>query len=300
MKISIAICTWNRSRLLRQTLDSLLAMEIPTDVDWEIVLVDNRSTDDTVDVIEAFQDKLPIQYVFEEKQGHSVSRNTAIHKATGDYILWTDNDVKVSENWLLAYVKGFRKYPGTAFFGSKIIPLFEQPKPSWIEATWTKCKPVFAARDLGEEPLALGNGTYPYGANFAVRAEIQKEFCFNTNLGRSAKGMLGDDEIDVLKKIDRAGHSGMWIPDAPVWHIIPSDRATTQYIADYFVGQGQTNILQGKVKKNKATARREFLRNHLAWKWKRKKHAPDEWVSHLIRASLSRGEYQALKRLGDS
>ena len=199
MKISIAICTWNRSRLLRQTLGSLLAMEIPTDVDWEIVLVDNRSTDDTVNVIEAFQDELPIQYVFEEKQGHSVSRNTAIQKATGDYILWTDNDVKVSENWLLAYVKGFRKYPGTAFFGSKIIPLFEQPKPSWIEATWTKCKPVFAARDLGEEPLALGNGTYPYGANFAVRAEIQKEFCFNTNLGRSAKGMLGDDEIDVLK-----------------------------------------------------------------------------------------------------
>ena len=298
MKISIAICTWNRSRLLRQTLDSLVAMEIPPDIDWEVVLVDNRSTDDTVDVIEAFQNQLPVQYVFEERQGHSISRNAAIHKASGDYILWTDNDVQVSGNWLTAYSEAFKKHPNKAFFGSKIVPVFEQTMPHWIEATWNKCKPVFAERDLGDQPLELGKGIYPYGANFAVRADVQNKFCFNADLGRCAKGMLGGDEIDVLRKIDQAGHSGIWLPNAPVRHIIPPDRATTQYIANYFVGQGRTNILQGKIQKTKTAAQAEYLKHQLAWKWKRKKSDPDEWVSHLIRASLSRGEYQALKQTG--
>ena len=295
MKISVAICTWNRSRLLRQTLDSLVEMEIPPGMDWEIVLVDNHSTDDTVAVIEAFQNKLPIQYIFEAKQGHSISRNTAIQKATGDYLLWTDNDVRVANHWLKTYARAFKQHPAKAFFGSKIIPVFEQAMPSWIKATWSKCKPVFAERDLGDQPRELGKGVYPYGANFAVRADIQNTFLFNTELGRCANGMMGEDEIDVLRKMDHAGHSGIWIPDAPVQHIIPSDRATTQYIANYFVGQGRTNILRGKVQKTKAMARSEFLKNQLAWKWKQNKSAPDVWVSHLIRASLSRGEYQALK-----
>lgn len=296
MKISLAICTWNRSRLLKQTLDSIVAMDKPSEIDWELVVVDNRSTDDTLKVIQAYQSSLPIKYVFEAQQGHSASRNAAIREMTGDYVLWTDNDVEVDSDWLNAYAQGFAEHPRAAFFGGRITPVFEAGIPKWIDATWEKCKPVFAARDLGNSQVPLGNGVYPYGANFAIRADVQQEFQYDSQLGRKASGMLGEDEISVLRKIDQAGHTGVWLPRASLKHIIPADRATTQYIANYFTGQGQTNILQGKVQKTVEVAKQEFLKNRLAWRIKRWIREPDEWVSHLIRANLSRGEYQALKQ----
>lgn len=296
MKISLAICTWNRSRLLRQTLDSIVAMEKPKQIGWELVIVNNRSTDDTAEVIQSYQSSLPIQYVFEDQQGHCASRNAAIRQATGDYILWTDNDVQVDSGWLSAYADGFAEHPQAAFFGGRITPVFEAGIPNWIEATWEKCKPVFAARDLGDSQIALGNGVYPYGANFAIRTDVQQAFQYDSRLGRKASGMLGEDEISVLRKIDQAGHQGVWLPNASLKHIIPADRATTKYVANYFTGQGQTNILQDKIKKTAAVAKREYLRNRIAWRVKRWIREPDEWVSHLIRANLSRGEYQALKQ----
>ena len=298
MKISIAICTWNRSRLLKQTIDSLAAMTVPENIDWEIVVVDNRSTDDTHQVVRSFEGSLPIRYVFESEQGHSASRNTAIENAGSDYIVWTDNDVIVGRGWLAAYTAGFRQHPQAAYFGGRITPVFEADKPDWLDETWEKCKAAYAARDLGPTEIELGPGVFPYGANFAVRTEIQRQFRFNTTQGRKGKGMLGDDEIGVLRRINEAGHTGVWLPEASLEHFIPNDRATPDYIRRYFAGQGQTNIMQGKIQKTAAKALVEFVKNQIAWRWKRHRRKPDEWVSHLIRAGLSWGEYQAIRQQG--
>jgi glycosyltransferase involved in cell wall biosynthesis len=295
MKISIAICTWNRCRLLQQTLQSLLDARLPDGVSWQVVLVDNNSTDNTKAIIESFESELPIDYVFEAKQGHSVSRNTAIANATGDYIIWTDNDVIVGDDWLVQYARAFQAHPQTAYFGGPIIPVFESGMPDWLGATWEKCKSVFAERDLGPQERSLGAGVFPYGANFAIRTDIQKQFLFDTTDGRKANSMLGDDEIAVLRRVDAQGFQGHWVPKANVKHIIPDDRATTKYIGRYFVGQGQTNIRQGKVQKSAREAFWESLRNQIKWRLKRKLAVPDEWVSHLIRANLSWGEYLGIR-----
>ena len=91
-------------------------MTIPREIDWEIVIVDNRSTDDTKSLIQSYKDALPIRYVYESEQGHSVSRNAAIDAVTGDLVVWTDNDVIVSPQWISAYANGFRNHPQAAFF----------------------------------------------------------------------------------------------------------------------------------------------------------------------------------------
>ena len=298
MKISIAICTWNRSRLLKQTIESLFRMTIPRQSTWEIVIVDNGSTDNTKQIVESFQDTLPIHYVFESEQGHSSARNTAISQSSGDFIVWTDNDVIVEPNWLCAYVDGIQRHPTAVYFGGRIQPIFESGKPDWLNETWEMCKPVYAARDLGDAELELGQGQFPYGANFAIRTDIQKQFLYDTAHGRKANGMLGEDEVTVLRKIDKEGHRGIWLPKASLQHFIPADRATPQYISRYFVGQGQTNILQGKTSKSAFSAFREFVGHQFAWRLKRRFSKPDEWVSHLIRASLSRGEYLAIREQG--
>src|SRR6478752_2238901 len=103
VRITIAICTWNRSKSLRATLLSLRQLLIPPGIDWELVIVNNNCTDDTNEVIEQFADGLPILLLHERRQGLSNSRNCAVQGAKGDYILWTDDDVIVDPNWLLAY-----------------------------------------------------------------------------------------------------------------------------------------------------------------------------------------------------
>lgn len=292
MNMTIAICTWNRSRLLGQTLESLTKLTIPKGVNWEVVVVDNNSTDDTKQIVQNFSSDLPLLYVFEATQGHSVSRNTALSRASGDLIVWTDNDVVVPSHWLQSYAKAAASYPDAAFFGGTIAPEFESPKPLWLQETWEKCKAVYAARDLGEKDFQLSSGQFPYGANFAIRAEIQKEFSFDSTTGRKSGDLLGGDEISMLRQVTDAGHHGIWLGKAELAHIIPDDRATESYVAKYFVGQGRSNVQNGKaIHSSKWTARFSAKFHRMCYRMKRRSKKPDEWVSHMIRSSIAMGEY---------
>lgn len=296
MKVTVAICTRNRSRSLRQTLSRLQQMVIPADVDWELLVVDNHSKDETAEVIKSFADQCPIHYLFEPIVGHSRSRNLAISHANGDLILWTDDDVLVPVNWLQRYVEAAREHPAAAFFGSKIIPEFEQPPPAWIVDSWDKCHPAFATRDLGNDSFQFLPGQYPFGANFAVRGEVQKQFLFDVGLGRNDDAVVGDDEINLLQRISAAGHVGIWLPDAPVQHMIPPQRATANYISKYFVGQGIANVLKDQATVTPASRTFFiFAHNRLCYWLKRHYTKPEEWVSHLIRSSIALGEMRGWK-----
>ncbi|WP_372723824.1 glycosyltransferase [Novipirellula sp.] len=293
IKISVAICTWNRSRLLRRTLERLREINVDDRFEWELILVDNNSCDDTQQVINAFSETLPIVSLIETVQGHSASRNRAIEAASGDYIVWTDNDVLVADDWLTSYCDAFIAEPDVAFFGGAIEPWFEPPGcPDWIEATWDKCKSVYAARDLGEQPIELNENRLPYGANFAIRADVQRQYRFDPTLGRVRSGMIGEDETQVLKRIARGGGNGRWVPNAKVQHIIPADRATERYVQSYFVGQGQANVMFGKPSRPRMAALVDAAFHSLLYRSKRHRTQPDEWVSHLIRSSISWGEFK--------
>src|SRR6516164_6651974 len=94
MFVTVGICTFNRADSLRRTLDSLVAMRIPNDLSWEIVIVNNNSTDYTDDVI-------------------------------GEYVV-------VEARWLTAYVEAFQCWPEAAVFGGRIKPGYEAPVERWI------------------------------------------------------------------------------------------------------------------------------------------------------------------------
>ena len=296
MKISVAICTWNRAELLRQTLRQFTEMIVPDSIDWELIVVDNNSKDNTRSVVRNFEESLPVKYVFESRQGHSISRNTAVDHATGEMIVWTDNDVIVDVDWLAAYARGARDYPEASFFGGKIIPIFESRQPPWLINTWEKCQSVYAARDLGNEEFELIPDQFPFGANFAVRANVQRNFDFDTSFGRKAGRMLGEDEIGILRRMTEQGHTGIWLPRAKLNHFVTMDRATPQYVGEYFVGQGQANVLKGRpTMPSKSSAFRIALHHRCCYLLKRNFKQPDEWVSHLIRSSIAWGEFLMLQ-----
>src|ERR1700738_3055719 len=93
--VSVAICTWNRARLLGQTLESFVRLRIPEGVSWELLVVNNNCTDDTDAVIERHAGSLPIRRLYEPTPGKSYAHNLAIAEAQGDLVLWTDDDVIV-------------------------------------------------------------------------------------------------------------------------------------------------------------------------------------------------------------
>src|SRR5688572_32298959 len=99
MDATIAICTWNRSDLLEKTLVHMQQLAVPAGVSWEIVVVNNRCTDNTDEILAKYIGALPLRRVFEDKQGQSHARNAAAVAARGDLIIWTDDDVLVDAQW---------------------------------------------------------------------------------------------------------------------------------------------------------------------------------------------------------
>src|SRR5262249_32999269 len=173
LRLTIAICTWNRCEWLRKTLEGFSAVDIPVATEWEILVVNNNCTDQTDQVIRAYEGRLPIRRVFEPRPGLSHARNRAVTQATGKYILWTDDDVTVCTGWLAAYVDAFRRWPDAAVFGGPIEPWFDGTPPKWLSQIYNTIAGVYAARDFGTEPVPLSPNVIPWGANYAVRAREQ-------------------------------------------------------------------------------------------------------------------------------
>ena len=246
MFVTVAICTWNRSRLLDRTLADLHRQRVPAGVEWELVLVDNNCTDDTAAVAAKHAGPLPIRHVVETKQGHSHARNRAVDEARGELILWTDDDVLASENWIAEYARVAREHPGAGYFGGRVTPWFADEIPAgtraMIERNLSLLAPVYSLKDYGTvvRPFAPGEG--PFGANMGYRAELMRRFRFDPKFGRVKTGLIGADEVSVVRAIQNAGVPGVWIGTTEIQHYIPPVRTTPAHFWRYFEALGRTQV----------------------------------------------------------
>jgi glycosyltransferase involved in cell wall biosynthesis len=245
LEVTVVICTRNRARQLASVLASATAMHVPEGLQWEFLLVDNGSTDNTAEVAMGFADRLPMRVVREEVPGLSNARNRGVAEARGTYMCWTDDDVVIDPNWLAAYVAAFRAHPEAAVFGGKVIPVLEGGQaPEWFKRGQFK-EPIcslLAYRDLGEVELPLGfeGNSVPYGANFAVRTAEQRRALYDPQLGVSPTHKRLGEETDVMYRIFKAGAKGWWVPGSKVNHIIPPARQTRAYLYEYQFLAGAT------------------------------------------------------------
>lgn len=246
MFVTVAICTRNRAASLSRTLRSLSEIPKPAGLDWELIVVDNGSTDATASTCEEFAKILPLRRVFEQRPGLSNARNAAVAAARGHYVVWTDDDVVVGRNWLFAYVEAFRTWPDAAVFGGRITPVFEGSPPPWFRDNQESLASALAARDFGDEPLPLSvaDDRLPFGANYAIRAAEQRRFLYDPNLGAApGRSRLGE-ETKAIEAILRSGGAGRWVPMAQVEHCIGVERQTIQYVKQYYMGHGRTAALE--------------------------------------------------------
>lgn len=300
-KIDIAICTWNRAKLLEKTISSLKRLIVPYQVKLRVIVVDNGSTDETKEVLDAFATdedfckRHRVLILTESKQGHTHARNKAIEHVDSDLLIWTDDDVSVDAFLVQHYIEFADANRGLTFFGGKIEPDFEITPEPWITENWDALKGCFAARDLGDEAVSFSKERLPYGANFAIRTGVQKHFPFDVELGRRGQLVHGEDELEMMRRVIDGGFSGSWVPDASVKHFIDRSRMSELYVREYFVGQGRALVAKGEAwSDNERSLKWRSLRKFMAYRFKRQFASSDQWVSLMLESSLAAGQAMEL------
>jgi glycosyltransferase involved in cell wall biosynthesis len=237
MKYSILIATCNRAPLLRDTLASLARLE--PDGPWELVIIDNKSTDATRAVVEDALGSFPapLRYAYEPVQGRSAALNCGFAMARGDIIATTDDDVRVEPDWLNRIGQGLDAHQ-CGYVGGRVQPLWDGPIPRWLPRTNGRLWAVIALLDYGAEPIAFGRRV-PLGVNMAFRRDaIDRVGGFDPKIGRRAGTLLGQEVREWCLRARAAGVHGYYLPELSVQHLIPRDRLTKHYFRRWFYWRG--------------------------------------------------------------
>lgn len=246
LSASVILCTRDRSSSLFRTLTSICAAAENVSENWELLVVDNGSKDDTQDVILQFADRLPIRCVEEPRAGLSNARNAGVAASAGDFIIWTDDDVHVDPNWLSVYFETFRLSPEHAIFGGKATPIYDAPAEDWFTGSESALGSLLAIRDEAAWTF-ITKGRVPYGLNYAIRGKEQRSHLYDPNLGVAPGRRRGGEELAVINSILEQGYTGLWNWGAHVHHVIPSSRQGEEYIKEYYASDGWDYPVAGQM-----------------------------------------------------
>ena len=230
IRLTLVIATYNRAEQLMVTLGSVAMQSAATDT-WECIVVDNNSSDNTRERIEAFtseHNSLNIRYIFEENQGLSYARNAGIKASRGDIIAFIDDDERIVEDFVTAYIDLFDQHPDAMAAGGEIIAEYPIGRPRWM-SRYTE-RPIANPMSFGNKVRLFPSGRIPGGGNMAIRRRLFD--CigkFNTTLGRTGKRLLGGEESDLFDRIAKHGYRVYYAPRAVMYHIIPEEKLSRDY-----------------------------------------------------------------------
>jgi glycosyltransferase involved in cell wall biosynthesis len=237
MRYSVVIATYNRGSDLRQTLASLANLRPAGG--WEVIVVDNNSTDDTPAVVRAAQAAFPapLHYLHETEQGRSPALNAGIRRAQGEIIVTTDDDVRVDDGWLESASEGLAVLD-CDYVGGRVLPIWGAARPVWLPNHGGKHWAVIALLDYGPEPLEFGSRV-PLGVNMAfTRRAFDRAGLLDPHTGRKAGTLLGQEVREWCIRARAAGVRGFYVPGMVVHHVIPASRLNKAYFRRWFYWRG--------------------------------------------------------------
>jgi glucosyl-dolichyl phosphate glucuronosyltransferase len=237
LSISVVICTFNRCEKLAQCLLQISKLDIPSNVQMSVLIVDNNSTDGTGAIVDKFRETLSIEYVVEKEAGVSNARNRGLDFSTSDYTAWIDDDVIVPEYWLRVYSNAIAALPQVSIFGGPVLSHFVSSPPAWVQRNINYLNGPFSllpSVTLG--PIAEGH--YPYSGNMLIKTSVMKKFRFNSSVGRVGRLPIGGEDVLYCRNLLEQGNMGFWLPQARVFHIIDLDRCNLAYIKKWYYFSG--------------------------------------------------------------
>jgi glycosyltransferase involved in cell wall biosynthesis len=254
--ISIIIPTFNRCELLKNTIESILKHNSNFAL-YEIIAVDNGSTDETKNVVEEIQKRKPeltLKYFYDEIPGLLTGRHRGYKEAKGEILTFIDDDVEVSETWLDGIIECMKSRSEIALLTGPCKPKYEISPPDWLDFFWTNDQNGLhcgwlSLLDFGTEEKEI-DPLFVWGLNFTIRREVfenLKGFHPDT-MPKVQQYFQGDGETGLSMKAKEKGYLAVYSPKVLLNHFVPKSRLTLEYMYErsYFQGvaDGYTEIRQ--------------------------------------------------------
>ena len=240
--LTIAICTYNGAQRLPAVLDGLLQQTGTADVSWEVLVVDNHSTDETAAVVRRYQRQwpstMPLRYCFEPNQGAAYARHRAIQSAHSELIGFLDDDNLPAHNWVAAAYRFAQRHPQVGAYGSQIQGKFDGPLPS----DFNRIQSFFALTQRGEtpHPYRSWKKVLPPSAGLVVRRQawlhhVPEQLMLT---GRHDNHMLTGEDLEAISYIQQSRWEVWHNPAMKLQHHIPQWRLQREYLLPFFRGIG--------------------------------------------------------------
>jgi glycosyltransferase involved in cell wall biosynthesis len=222
-----------------------VAQVLPDSVTWEVIVVDNNSSDQTLATAQGYCRRYPgrIRYIFEPQQGLSRARNAGIRDARGEIIAFIDDDVIAEPTWLHNLTASLQdvKWAGA---GGRILPPVDFQPPHWLTLGGEMdLGGPLALFDLGDVPSELKRA--PYGTNMAFRKNMFEKYgYFRVDLGRCGNSLLSGEDTDFGNRLMAAAEHLRYEPSAVVHHPVPKERLSKKYFRSWWFDFGRTRIIE--------------------------------------------------------
>ena len=271
-KLSVILPTFDRADSLKQALGALLRQSAAPS-SYEIIVVDNNSTDGTAAVVAGF-DGRRVRRVFEPRQGLSYARNTGLAAARGGIVAFTDDDVEVAPDWVDTIVTSLARRADVAGVGGRVLPAWQCGRPGWLTRDhWAQ----LALQDHGDSRRVFDHAT-PIGligANVAFRREVfDRVGTFSPDVQRVKDGIGSTEDHELLTRLYATGGRMLYQPKMLVMARVPGDRCDRRYHRRWHEGHGRFYALMRlpEMERARVTAfgvpahlLREAVRNGAAW-----------------------------------
>ncbi len=238
---SVVICTRNRSDVFAQTCREVLRQEL-REGHWELLIVDNNSTDDTLEIAYALAAENPamVRVHVEKRLGLSAARNSGIKHSSGSFVLFLDDDAIPDPGWLETMTRELSRN-NVECVGGAVRPVFQGELPKWFLGRFLK---YLSAWNPGDKRVLLEHPEYPRGTNMGFRREVfERVGGFFEGLGRSGRSLLSCEEIELCLRVARLGGDIVYTPGAAVDHFTDAGRISKQWLGSRFASQGRSEAI---------------------------------------------------------
>ena len=244
-EIAAIICTHNRDRYLGAAIDSLLQQDC---TDYEIIVVDNASSDRTKEVVEQRLNNPLLKYIYEPELGLSVARNRGARETTAPILAYLDDDAEASVQWLRVITQAFRENEQLAIAGGKVTLILPKGKqlPQWLS---NEMAAALGSYDLGANLIYIDNPNLtPRGLNYAIRQSFLEQIGgFDPNLGRVGKNLLSNEELLMTELALEKGWQVAYLPNALAAHNVASERLKPAWFINRTWWQGVSECYREEI-----------------------------------------------------
>lgn len=226
--ISVLLSTYNRARILASVLETHCGTKSPQR-GWELLVVDNASTDHTKETVQSFQTRLPLVYLYEPTQGKNSALNLGLAHVRGDLVVFTDDDVFPRADWLVQYERLAESRHDYDLFGGVTLPRWEAPPPDWI-LSWVSLGPTFTlSPPTLKDGLSVPENTF--GTNYAIRGALfQAGHRFDVEIGPRGTSYAMGSETQFIRKLFREGHAIWHSNDVVVEHWVEAEKLNKAWV----------------------------------------------------------------------